>query len=93
MFRTGQKVVCVDADGAPLELNAVYTINKVWGPTPVKWRGKLFESGYSVRLYEAKPAKGFWGFATERFRPLDDRKTDISIFTKMLMPKKSTVDV
>jgi hypothetical protein len=86
MFRAGQKVVCADADGAPmLTLNGVYTIHSIDPPEKRRWRNKIGVM-IAINLYEAKPQDGMWGFAPERFRPAVDRKTDISLFTKMLSP-------
>ena len=80
-FRAGQKVICIDADGAyMLTLNGVYTVNKVSYSRLQRWRG-VVSDGQALWLYEAKPEVGYIGFAAERFRPLVDRPTDISIFT------------
>ncbi len=87
-FRAGQKVVCVDAyDASMLALNRIYTVSKVSFLKRQRWRGKVFE-GFSLTLYETKPEPRYIGFAAERFKPLDERQTDISIFTAML--KKET---
>lgn len=80
-FRVGQKVVCVDAkrtnnrDIAELEERAVYTIRWTNGP--------------HVRLMESTLRTVFGGdhpYGAHRFRPLVERKTDISVFEKMLNP-------
>lgn len=85
-FHVGQKVVCVDADpgpgfhfseGRPLKHGAIYTIAAV-GIT--HWHRP------GVALVEAPRLKGKM-FRNQRFRPLIERKTDISIFTEMLKPK------
>ena len=92
MFRVGQKIVCVDADGAPmLTLNGTYTVRHVSEIRRVRWRGQIYYLP-SVFLYESSPVEGYWGFSPLRFRPVDDRKTDIAVFTKMLKPKKTSVD-
>ena len=88
MFRLGQKVVCVDDSPGPvarmhyqLELNAVYTIRgfceNIHGEI-----GLLLEEVWP----DAPPLMSGQerGFRQSRFRPAIERKTDISIFTKML---------
>lgn len=81
-FRVGQKVVCVDASDAPmLRLNSIYT---VVGILSDPW-------GEGLQVNETSPAAygdDWWtGFRAERFRPIVERKTGISIFTKMLTPE------
>ncbi len=101
-FHVGQKVVCVNAcphyviqrgknsnmDG--LTEGAVYTVRAVgecnlWD-IPVIW---LVEIAREVQPRYAK--FGEIGFSVRRFRPVVEPKTDISIFTAMLTPKKATV--
>ena len=90
MFYTGQKVVCVDADGAvTLKLNAVYTIKTVVPVALAQWRRRVRMS-IGILLYEAEPTTGE-DFAPERFRPAVERKTDISIFMAMLTPNRKKV--
>lgn len=90
-FRIGQKVVCVDArarislyrawiyNDAPVE-GRVYTISAI----------VLDEGEDCLVLLEhpRSPRSQHSGFAARRFRPVVERKTDISIFTKMLKPSK-----
>lgn len=84
MFRVGQKVVCVDADGtSQLSEGAVYTVAYIGPPERLLWRGK-FRKSCNVRLVEVKPSPGYCGFAPERFRPAVDRPTDISCFKALL---------
>jgi hypothetical protein len=86
-FRVGQKVVCVDAKGGidpkPVE-GTIYTIRQTLA-SPILGIP-------SVRLQELIcPTETFTGqegfFYALRFRPIVERKTDISIFTKMLTPQ------
>lgn len=87
-FNPGQRVVCVDADGAPqLKVKAIYTVSLAVGPRALHWRGNTICS-YAVFLHEAEPHAIFAGFAAERFRPVQERPTDISIFQTMLKIKK-----
>lgn len=77
-FRVGQKVVCVDdspRDERPVHVvkGHVYTIGSfcpLWGRK-------------AVYLIEATAADNnpFWA---DRFRPIVERKTDISVFTDIL---------
>jgi hypothetical protein len=91
MFHVGQKVVCVNAAKSyptdDLEYGHVYTIRSL--VTEV-----LFQEGRAtgVKLNEIKRSSEvdsdvFW--VLERFRPVVERKTDISIFTAMLTPAKA----
>lgn len=84
-FNPGQRVVCIDADGAPqLKVKAIYTIKDVIGPCSQRWRGQIIHRGFAIFLYEAEPMSDYVGFAAERFRPIQERQTDISVFTAML---------
>lgn len=95
-FHVGQKVVCVDASdmdtyfsdvSCPVE-GGIYTVRN------------FRETGESaIRLVEIVNPKHPWmdgfnecGFRPSRFRPIVERKTDISIFTSMLNPSKRSVD-
>lgn len=74
-FRVGQKVVCVDdADTAFVREGAVYTIVRVHSP---------FVTLDRLDLPAAGSMEGMYG---RRFRPVVERKTDISIFTELLTP-------
>jgi len=87
-FEPGQRVVCIDADGAPqLKLKAIYTVRWAAGPRALRWRGNAI-CGYAVFLHEAEPHAIFTGFAAERFRPIRERPTNISVFHTMLKIKK-----
>ena len=89
-FRVGQKVACVRDGrslftGAPSGLVAgrVYTVTKAW-------RDDAFRHPVCL-IAEVAPAGGY-AFDALRFRPVQERKTDISIFTAMLNPSQVTVD-
>jgi len=101
-FRVGQKVVCVDdapkfVDQYPyrrklpisVKKGEIYTISGVV-LTPA---GKI-----GVYLLEVKSAYPPFKdgmertFLPERFRPVVERKTDISIFTAMLNPSKQEIE-
>jgi hypothetical protein len=75
-FYVGQKVVCIKGS-TQLRLNAIYTVSKVQD-TPY---------GLGIDTLEC-PALNWPGylplFFASDFRPLDERKTDISIFTKIM---------
>lgn len=103
-FKVRQKVVCINAKGGFINLcgevidshelteGAVYTIRSIG----------MFDSVLAVRLKEIvrrklalgyKPQPGNnWDqpFRASRFRPLVERKTDISIFTEMLLKVEVT---
>ena len=91
-FYVGQRVVCVDATARykrvgdptwPLHLNAVYTV-----------RGFASETGEPCVLLDeiCEENKRDSGYFEYRFKPAVERKTDISIFTAMLTPKRQSVD-
>ena len=84
-FRVGQKVVCVNArpidspifEGeAPVE-GLIYTVTSNF----VAWAEPHIE------LAEIKNGRRR-GYRARRFRPLIEHKTDISVFTAMLIPKR-----
>lgn len=97
MFRVGQKVVCVHAGdsihiggnmwlpGEEIHEGAVYTIHSTFIE-----RGT---QSVMVRLNEVKRTRecflvwGHDGYGAYRFRPIVERKTDISIFKRMLTPQ------
>lgn len=88
-FRVGQKVVCMDAAtprlasivrwifgmGWPLVSGAAYTVERL---------AVVFNQEVVV-LVEVKNAALLEGaFRRNRFRPVVERKTDISVFTEIL---------
>lgn len=78
-FHVGQKVVCVDAsEHKALHAGTVYTIAAIHHED-----GETF-----VGLLEIPRNHADW--YAWRFRPVVEPKTDISIFTAMLTPKKVT---
>jgi hypothetical protein len=93
-FRVGQKVVCVDASVGKniaiklLVVGHVYTIKRI--------SHGYSDGGYGLHmaelpeLYSALGQTIGWAF--DRFRPIVERKTDISIFTAMLNPTKQGVN-
>lgn len=102
MFRIGQKVQCIDAEANGqyipaglfaknrdlhrLTLNSVYTVRNV----------RLCLGRSICRVEEIiRPTDPFFGeeayFACERFRPLTERKTDISAFRSLLNPTKQQI--
>jgi len=94
MFRVGQKVVCVDVRPSPigrppieLTLNAVYTISHIAPPNFWGDIGLGFVEVESVRDGFHSPE-----FSARRFRPVVDRPTDISIFTRMLTDADEKVE-
>ncbi len=81
-FVVGQKVVCVNnaGNGASKYLvkDSIYTIESIYSGS---------SNFIFVMLQELSGlAKGGW--FPERFEPLVERKTDISIFQKLVAPSK-----
>lgn len=85
MFHVGQKVVCVDASNSP---------GCTWGPRERPVEDAIYtvsEVGISeignpaIKLMELPRDQKEWTwFRSNRFRPVVERKTDISVFTKIL---------
>lgn len=95
-FYIGQRVECVDADpecgrifwpGEQLRLGQIYTVAAIVDNP----------SGYAAIAIREVPrhsiavSHGYRGFKASRFRPIVERKTDISIFKAMLNPSKQEV--
>lgn len=101
MFYVGQKAVCIDDSFGPgpwdrgrpyLPIAGEIYIVRLTGmqkfqteTAPALW---LSEVVNPVHLWEDGEI-GEIGFSSHRFRPLVERKTDISIFTKILDDVKS----
>ena len=85
MFRVGQKVVCVDAsyygpNSSRLREGTIYTIAHIGAEEDC-------EGEYGVLLVELKTlqAQGWRdGFRASRFRPIQERKTDIGFAHEIL---------
>lgn len=78
-FRVGQRVVCVDDKPrlvAPVLVRRghIYTVTDVFET----WSGLV-----GVLLAEVDPGL-LPGWHADRFRPITERKTDISVFTEIL---------
>lgn len=86
-FHRNQKVVCVDAKGAPeLTKGAVYTIFTFLPAPGFDCLGRYTEGGVTLHEVEAVTV----GFAARRFRPVKD--TSIEVFRQMLVtPPKEVV--
>jgi hypothetical protein len=90
-WHVGMKVVCVDDEWrdfsvvnfpCPLVAGAVYTIRSIQLTDGIYYGSRKL---LTVCLNEVRnPYEA--GFAAPRFRPVQTRKTDISIFTAMLRP-------
>lgn len=91
-FRVGQKVVCVDAKPsfsrvpAPFKEGDVLTVSAI----TTGWSGHGLDTGL---CFEEVPCVGqcYNGYSARRFRPVVERKTDISIFRAMLNTTPETV--
>lgn len=103
-FHVGQKVVCVDASNtpgarwhggeAPAE-GHVYTVMGV----RVSRKGvqvlqlREIERCEAVKAWVARNIGEFAGYDARRFRPVVERKTDISVFKAMLNPAPELASV
>lgn len=97
-YRVGQKIVCIKEnphnhwpDCPPPRLNRVYTIRAM--------REGTHGHGLELHLREIVNAKrraaeefGEPYYHHSRFRPAVDKKTDISIFTEILVDKRESID-
>jgi hypothetical protein len=89
-FHVGQKVACIDdRPSGPwtrrwLVLHCVYTVARILPPIDPEYQDHL-GSTFGVDLLEIPDKPN--GFGGLRFRPIIERKTDISIFTAMLKPQ------
>jgi len=102
-FYVGQKVVCVDASNmpgarwraneAPVE-GQVYTVMAVRvtreGLQVLQLRE--LDRCEAVKAWVARNIGKFAGYDARRFRPVVERKTDISVFKAMLNPAPDLVD-
>lgn len=67
MFKTGDKVVCIDDLGAEnLVKNDIYTVKDCWDDG----------IGGALLLFEAKPNLGHFAFYPNRFRKVEDNWVD-----------------
>lgn len=96
-FRVGQKVECIHhqprrvAGGEYAELGGVYTVRGHVPCTDGIERIYLDEV-HNRPMYCTAMGVIEFGFRASGFRPLVERKTDISVFTEMLTDTKITVD-
>ena len=87
-FHVGQKVVCVDTESPIIRGH------------PGQLRRLTKGAEYTIAAMRRDPATDIpalqldecphdhWWFQAKRFRPVIERKTDISIFTEMLKPRE-----
>jgi hypothetical protein len=84
MFRVGQQVECINGDGllGLIKTGQKVTISHIHShPT---WGDIL-----GLEFSDAPPAPpDYTGYNSRLFRPIVEKKTDISIFTEMLTPTK-----
>lgn len=78
MFRVGQKVVCIDDSGSAAMYFKVGDIFTVLGLC-----GQL-GSPICIEINCRPSPRGNRSWSRSRFRPIQERKTDISIFTDIL---------
>jgi hypothetical protein len=86
MFRVGQKVVCINNRNlvyavAPV-LGRIYTIRIIQGKVLKPHRGVGIILDEIVNGLHSNGRE--YGYYSDRFRPVVERKTDISVFTEML---------
>lgn len=103
-WKVGDKIVCIGKTGDRShpklagvswpQVGEVYTIRKLdylvcsYGEGVVLWLDEIHNP--TVKFCDLPAME--CGFAARCFRPVQHRKTDISIFTRMLTGPKSTVN-
>lgn len=93
-FRVGQKVACIKAASIIPYIRPhdtvngrIYTVRDVYACPATGKPALRFEE----HINPIHPTYGVeCGYFAERFRPVVERKTSISIFTQMLNPSKVT---
>lgn len=108
MFHIGQKVVCITRKSLYpnyigrlrnpplLKVGGIYTIREI----DLRYIDLVGQPGVRLEELRFPPRESVWGMtelalAMSRFRPIIERKTDISVFTDMLLraPTKETIAV
>lgn len=82
-FRVGQKVVCIDDTPRPgfIWITHKPTIGKVYEVTGLEWHERYGECIFTDVFPD-------YALHSARFRLVVERKTNISVFTKMLTDKR-----
>lgn len=79
MFHIGQKVECIETSPRGTAIKGqIYTVSWIAPP------GRFSKPAIRVVEIPCHPVTG--GFWASRFRPIIERKTDISIFRELLNP-------
>lgn len=87
MFHPNQKVICIN--NGPMKNN-----RGLVPPAPQLSEGTIYTvksvspGGKAILLVEEVAFDDYRGFNSSRFRPIVEKKTDISIFTEMLKTMK-----
>ena len=98
MFRVGQRVVCVDASAGwtsnsqLLRKHAIYTVSEMTGPRLGLIGPDKRAVVEGIRVAEIRMEDNRDWFRLSRFRPIVERPTDISIFTRILTDADEKVD-
>ena len=101
-WHVGMEVECIDAgvsgvsefvlENWPLRNGAVYTISEIRRENSTYRNGRPIGAAVVVELAGvSNPSSGAKGFFIERFRPVQKRKTDISIFQRLLTHPRVTI--
>lgn len=107
-FVVGQKLVCVTYDDSPVEgltvvsegfvqpeIGRIYTVRELFISKTTGQLGMKLEEIPDQRvtvLYHGLIGSATIAWDPNNFRPLKARKTDISIFTKLLNPTSKEVE-
>ena len=92
-FYVGQKVTMIydrkfkqPFNEVTSKFGIVYTVRGVMGERETALRFEEIRN--KSNIYQGSDSRVECSFVAKHFRPVVDRKTDISIFTKMLNPNK-----
>lgn len=88
MFQVGQEVVCVDTHGNDGEGPYSKAASDHLQPGNV-YKISGFREAFGVLFVSLHGIKGLWYH--KRFKPVEKKTTDISIFTAMLKTEKAKV--
>ena len=92
MFFVGQKVVCVrlhKPTDSRLKVGGIYTVAAIDSQPPALGIDVVEEPAAKQPGFAPPCLPFYWA---KLFRPAVERKTDISIFTKMLTPDKRRIN-
>jgi hypothetical protein len=92
-FHVGQRVVCIDDADIDDAGNSTGIRYLQRGKTYTVSRTYVLSSGPGVNLEEIDRPYSYEGFRAERFRPAIEHQEDISVFTRALETRSSSLEI